>query len=255
MKTIQTVSFIGAGNVASHLATSLFKQDIIVHQICTRSIESSGKLATQVNANPIEQISDLEQVDCIVISVPDDSIEEVIAQLPFSNQLVAHTSGIAGLEFDYSRMAYFYPLQSFRISQPADMSSTPIFIGAKQSEDIPLLEQLANRISNRVQQMENSQKKKLHLAAVVVNNFVNYLFGLTNEFLSSNQLDFTDLKPIIQTTIDRAMTENPFEIQTGPAKRGDKKTIASHLQLLSSYPEFQQVYECISSSIENHFSS
>ena len=42
---------------------------------------------------------------------------------------------------------------------------------------------------------------------------------------------------------------SPAEIQTGPAARGDSKTINQHLYLLSGEPEWQKLYEALTNSI------
>ena len=56
--------------------------------------------------------------------------------------------------------------------------------------------------------------------------------------------------PLIEETLRKAMKYNPAEIQTGPAKRGDKITMSKHLQLLEKHPDFKKIYQKISSSIK-----
>jgi hypothetical protein len=38
-------------------------------------------------------------------------------------------------------------------------------------------------------------------------------------------------------------------MQTGPARRKDKKTIQSHLDFLKNYPEYKKIYKQLSDSI------
>jgi hypothetical protein len=38
-------------------------------------------------------------------------------------------------------------------------------------------------------------------------------------------------------------------MQTGPAKRKDKKTIQAHLEFLKGYPEYRKIYKGLSESI------
>jgi hypothetical protein len=42
-------------------------------------------------------------------------------------------------------------------------------------------------------------------------------------------------------------------VQTGAARRGDKKTIHKHISLLKNYPEQKKVYELFSQLIQEHY--
>ncbi len=247
---IQTVSFIGSGNVATHLAMAL-QQVCDIQQIWSRSLDHAKQLAIQVNAQAIDTSTSIIDVDLLLICVPDDAIQSIIDQLTGFKGIIAHTSGASGLDFLPERMACFYPLQSFRKYQDLDLATCPFFIMAKQNQDEERLVKLASKISKRVRIIAPEQKLKLHLAAVFINNYVNHLFGLTEEFLSSNELDLSYLDPIIKTTIERAKREHPFEIQTGPAIRNDQSTLQKHMEQLENYIEMKEVYEFLAKSIQN----
>lgn len=253
MTTIQRISFIGAGNVATHLAKGLFDKGIQIEQIFSRTMSAASELANAVNAEPITNIHQLKEVDCILISIPDDFISAFFDQLKNRREIIAHTSGITGIEHlgnKTTRTAYFYPLQTFRKNQPLDLKTTPFFIEAKHNEDKKQLIHLAQLISNTVIDCTIEQKRHLHLSAVVVNNFVNHLYGFVKQDLETTKLDFSYLKPIIETTIQRCMNEDPFDIQTGPAIRGDEKTIQQHLTLIHNVTEYQHLYKSITKSIQ-----
>lgn len=246
---IRTVSFIGSGNVATHLAKAL-QSHCKIKQIWSREFTNAEVLANTVNAEPIHQINHFKEVDLILICVPDHAIESIVDQLISATSIIAHTSGASGLDFSQERMACFYPLQTFKKEQNLDMSNCPFFVIAKNEDDQETLLELANKLTNNAKVITKEQKLKLHLAAVFVNNYVNHLFGLTEEFLSNNQLNFLDLAPIIATTIQRALNEKPFDIQTGPAIRRDEKTIETHLSLLNENKEMKEVYEFLARSIQ-----
>ena len=88
-----------------------------------------------------------------------------------------------------------------------------------------------------------------HLAAVIANNFSNYLFGQASNLLKEHRLDFSMLLPLIEETVRKIHTADPVCIQTGPARRGDLKTISAHLALLGDHPELKKIYIDISNSI------
>ena len=255
MSKKKAISFIGAGNVATQLAKAFANShQVDILQICTRHQKSADALANQINAEGICSVADLEPVDYLIIAVPDDAITSVYQSLQNFDSCKLHTSGVTGLVSigrDKGSSGYFYPLQTFNKTAEVNLKETPLFVNHFNEEIKSELETLAKIISNKVSTITDEQKKALHVSAVVVNNFVNHLFGLTKQFLTDNELDFTYLKPIIETTIHRALTENPLEIQTGPAIRDDETTIKQHLKLLESYPELANLYQSISESIQN----
>jgi predicted short-subunit dehydrogenase-like oxidoreductase (DUF2520 family) len=42
-------------------------------------------------------------------------------------------------------------------------------------------------------------------------------------------------------------------MQTGPARRGDKATLAKHQKYLEKYPNYKKVYELLSENIEDFY--
>ena len=112
--------------------------------------------------------------------------------------------------------------------------------------------QLAALISNKVFEVNDEQRRKLHIAAVIVNNFSNHLIALTKEYTDSLDLDFDLLKPLMQETMLKALAQNPKDIQTGPAKRKDYKTIAQHESMLSD-PKLKELYLWFTQSIDSYY--
>lgn len=252
--SIKTVSFVGAGNVANHLAKAFFEKGIKICQILNRSLDSANELAEKVDADALTDFNNLKEVDCVIVATPDDTIPGIFRKLSHFNSILAHTSGINGIEFEnieLKRSAYIYPLQSFKHEYKLNLSAVPFFVAAQNDKDKQYLIELVEIISSNVHQVPLDVKQKLHLSAVMLNNFVNHLFGLTYHFLKKDNIDFEYLKPIIETTIHRAIKSDPLRIQTGPAIRNDESTINKHLQLLRDFPELQSLYRELSQSIQN----
>ena len=96
---------------------------------------------------------------------------------------------------------------------------------------------------------------KIHLAAVIASNFTNHLLYESQQILEKEKIDFSWIRPLMEETIRKAFeTGKPASVQTGPAKRKDQKVLDTHLQLLQSKPDMQEIYRLISSSIagQNH---
>ena len=97
--------------------------------------------------------------------------------------------------------------------------------------------------------MSSEQRKKLHIAAVFVNNFVNYMYSIGEEICKENKIPFEVLYPLIEETATKIQHISPSQAQTGPAVRNDKKTVALHENDLDSNQK--KIYQLLSAAISN----
>lgn len=244
-----TVSIIGSGNVAQHLILAFKKAEgVTLVQVLARTPQAVAPLLepTQI----ITDYQDLVKVDLVLIAVTDTAIADVSAQIPFENQLVAHTSGSVPMHDLDSKnhRGVFYPLQTFTKGKEIDFTSIPLCLEAEQEEDYSVLELAAKAITNVTYLVNSEQRKALHVAAVFVCNFVNHLYQIGNDLCAEHHLDFDLLKPLIQETAAKVMTLSPREAQTGPARRQDSTTINAHLNYLNDTHQ-KELYTLLTKSI------
>lgn len=251
---IENVVIIGAGNLATQLAWSLFEKGIQVKQVYSRKIESALELAKKVNASSTNDLAQLfPEADLYVIAVKDSAIQEILENLRLGNdQLIVHTAGsvpMGVLEGFSNNYGVFYPLQSFSKIRKVDFSDIPICIEANHPSIFLKLEKLGEKLSASVNQINSDERKTLHLAAVFVNNFVNHLYSIGAEILHDKKLDFDLLKPLIRETAEKIEALHPIDAQTGPAKRNDQSTINAQLKMLHDKPEYQKIYSFATESV------
>ena len=243
------VTILGSGNVAQQLIRAFASAyNIEIIQVFARNpIELSGL----IDKNKIvSDYQNLKESDLFIIAVSDVAIAKVSNQIPFSNQLVAHTSGsfsIDGLNIK-NRKAVFYPLQTFSKSKKVDFKEIPICLETQIDADYQILETVAKSISNKIFKIDSQQRKSLHVAAVFVCNFVNHLYQMGSDICNENKVDFEILKPLIQETANKIMTLSPANAQTGPAIRNDNETINAHLNFLSNENQ-KDIYKLLTKSI------
>jgi predicted short-subunit dehydrogenase-like oxidoreductase (DUF2520 family) len=246
------ITIIGSGNVAQHLIDAFAKSNAVeIIQVFSRTqkqispLLDSNKITNDWNA--------LAEADLYIIAVSDDSIASVSSQLPFENRLVVHTSGSAPLTTldDKNRKGVFYPLQTFTKGKAVDFKVIPFCLETQLESDYEILEKVAQSISDSVYKIDSHQRKALHVAAVFVNNFTNYLYQLGNEICQENHVPFDILKPLILETAEKLLTLSPEDAQTGPAKRNDVSTIAAHESFLSNENQ-STIYKILTQSIQNH---
>jgi predicted short-subunit dehydrogenase-like oxidoreductase (DUF2520 family) len=245
-----SVVLLGAGNLATHLYKA-FKnaETITVKQWYNRSYSAISSYANEINTT--DDLNQLEEADIYIMAVSDDSISELSQKLPFTNRLVAHTSGSASMhDIDKkNQIAVFYPVQTFSKATDLDFSKIPICIEVYQKENLQLLKDLAEGLNCKPYKISTEQRQTLHLSAVFVNNFTNQLYRIAHEISDVQNINFDILKPLILETAEKVQHMSPYMAQTGPAKRNDKKTIKRHLKQLIN-EDHKAIYKLLTASIQ-----
>lgn len=244
------ISIIGAGNVAKALATALYDNGVLIHQVFSPS-ESRVKLSKEVGAEPVSSISALEKVDLILVAVSDDALAQVVAQIS-PDQQWAHTSGSVGLEnLAGLKKAVFYPLQTFSEGKKVNWSELYFCLEAENPKALDLLKELAELLGSKWTLMDSADRRNLHLSAVIACNFSNAMYAISKEIMDNSGLDFSLLHPLIRETAEKISVLSPKEAQTGPALRNDQEVIKHQLDQLKSEQHLQEIYKMITSYIQS----
>lgn len=262
MDKITKISLVGGGNVAYHMGLAFKKAGLELLEIHTRNEASArevihrldDKIAYQKDLDFSDSCSDL-----ILICVSDDAIASVAnCLLAPADTIVAHTSGavsmaaLGGMPRTVSH-GVIYPLQSISKYRPVDFVQVPLFVEASDYRTRSRLLSLAGALSTRVRYMSSDDRKHLHLAGVFANNFINHLLRLSFEQLAQLDVDIDFIRPLVEETVLKAFADGPEASQTGPARRGDHKSMAIHLEALADRPDAQELYTLISAQIKTHF--
>lgn len=250
------ITIIGTGNVAAFFGKALLEKGHSIVQLYGRNREKANALAAECHCDPVSQINDInEQADLYLIAVSDRAIPEIAAQWKLTNKLLVHTAGsvpIRILENASANYGVLYPLQSISKMLPP-LTEVPLLVNANTADNSCLLMDLAAEISSNVRLADDASRMKWHLAAVMLNNFGNFLAILAHAYCEKEQIDFQLLMPLIKETALRLEKESAAHLQTGPAVRGDQATIEMHLQMLANYPELKSLYVFMSTLIGSHF--
>lgn len=249
------IVIIGSGNIATHLGRAFKMAGQTISQVWSRDITNATALADTLAAQPIDSMLDLDRTaDLFIIAVNDEAIRKIAIELKLSDQLLLHTSGSTGLsalEGASTKIGVFYPLQTFSKIKSIDFRNIPIIIEANVPEVLAIIRAIADRLSEKVIELNSEQRKTLHIGAVFACNFTNHLFGLAQELLEEKGLDYELLKPLIEETLNKIEMNSPVSVQTGPAIREDQATIQTHLELLKHNPDLSELYIKLSQSIVN----
>lgn len=250
------IGLVGAGNVSWHLTKAFLDQGFVVSGIWNRTFEKSLVFANDFSIKACHKIDELLPIcDLIVVAVKDDVIPAIACALEGFEGIVVHTAGSVELAVlnSLTHTGIFYPLQTFTTQKEISFSHIPILIESDSDEVLKELKLIAEKLSKNVVVANSVERLKVHTAAVFVNNFTNLMYSIGNDILARSNLSSDILKPLIAETASKALSGNPLELQTGPARRHDYETINKHLKVLSSFDNYSEIYSLLSEQISNRY--
>jgi predicted short-subunit dehydrogenase-like oxidoreductase (DUF2520 family) len=248
-----SVIIIGAGNLATHLATALFNTGISIVQVYSRTEEAASELAGKVSASWTTDDRKIDQnADLYILALKDSVVREFLEKSDLQNKLLVHCAGSLPLsllqEFS-ANCGVIYPLQTFSKTRPVDFSGIPVFIEASSPCIRDLIMETSQLLTSRTFYADSHQRLLLHISAVFACNFVNHFYAIAASVLEDAQLEFDHLRPLIMETCMKTGYMHPFDAQTGPAVRNDQNVISIHLAALDPFPEIRELYRHISQHI------
>ena len=251
---------IGSGGVACSLAPALDAlPGVSVVQVMSRTLDGARALASRLaGAGATDNPTELRHDAAIyILSVSDNALPRLALELPpAENAVWLHTSG--GVDASVlsplsPHHGVIYPLQTFSRDRRVDMAGVPLFVEGSDTLTAEIVGKLARRLSGNVFEADSSSRRLIHVAAVFACNFANHLWATAADILATRGLPFTVLHPLLEETLGKAMRGNPADGQTGPARRGDTKVIASHREMLSGLPA--EIYDLLTQSIIQRYDS
>ena len=225
---------LGNGNLGSHLSL-LFQDRKVPFQFITAA-----------------QITELNSNDILWLCVPDTFIPSFIDLGKEHNLKMVYCSGSLALENDWKdNVGVWYPLYSFKKGFPIDWKSVPVFTEVADQGLRTYFSLLKKSLDVESLEINSSDRRKRHLAAVFVNNFTNAMLHAAEETLIGfSKEEITDaLLPIAIQTVNRWASVNASKSQIGPAVRNDQQTIRKHLDDLKDFPLEKELYQIITDYI------
>lgn len=250
-------SIIGTGNTAWFLAKRLTNTGHTCVGIYGRNQQAVQTLADTISCpaySPVAGIKD--DADCCIIAITDHAIMEVANQLSFTNTVLVHTAGSVGINVLSPAAQHYgvlWPVYSITKTALPVHRNIPAVCEASDPKAEAIIATLAGSFSDKLFLLDTEQRSWLHLSAVLSNNFTNHLFAICEKIAAEKHIPFSLLLPIINQTVERLNTGAAYEMQTGPAKRGDNTILNKHEDMLQNHPDWQDLYKAISLSIEKMY--
>ena len=250
-----TAAFVGAGNLAWHLAPALENIGIVITHIYNRTPKKGMELVRRLYRAELKDDLNfsLSRIDVLFLAVSDDALPEVISGLSIHKEtIVVHTSGsqpVDLLSYHFPNYGVFYPLQTFSKNTRTNFKDIPLLVEGSDKQIANLLYKIGKKLTGNTLEVSSDKRAYIHLAAVFACNFSNHMLRLSQELLGQHKLDINILVPLVTETINKSLTIGPGEAQTGPARRHDLKTLDRHVAMLKKNEEMLEVYKLISQHI------
>ncbi len=244
---INAVSIIGTGNMADVLIQGFFNSGIKLSGIYGRNQDRLKVLSDQFQVQTFDSIDAIPKDDLIILAVSDDAIGEVSSAIP-NDRKVVHTSGSVSMDVIKSQnKGVFYPLQTMTSGRKVDLFKVPFLIESNSAELLLDLKVVASKLTDKIKECDSEQRKRIHLSAVILNNFVTQLVKLSEDYLETIEENRDLLQPLLEETVAKIGDLGAEKALTGPAKRGDKGTLEGHLNQLDG--DLKEVYQLLSNII------
>ena len=248
------ITFIGSGNVATHLALAMFGRGHLVEQVYSRSMDHAALLASRVEAKPIDDLTQLnDKANIYIIAVADDALAEVAAGIRVNDALVLHTSGASPIDVlkdCSSRYGVLWAPQTFVRDVALEYGELPFCIEGNDILTENYIAEFIGMISPHIYRTGLSQRRYLHLSAVFVNNFSNALYAMAQQICAEHNVPFEILHPLALTTAKKLVWGDVRYQLTGPAVRNDMGTINAHREMLAGNDELLDLYDRLTAYVK-----
>lgn len=254
------VAIVGAGRLGTVLGIALHAAGYTVTACASRGEASAARLAGHIPgclAAPSAHAA-AERAEIVFLTVPDDSIEAVVSQVPWQLRHVAvHCSGalpasiLAAAAAAGARAAGFHPLQSFADLEGGLQSLRGATIGIEADDATwGTLAEMAEAIGGVPLRLGEADRALYHAASVFASNFTVGLAALAADLWKPLGVERDEavraLLPLIEGTVHNLHRLGVPAALTGPVARGDIGTVVAHIAALSRFPNALAVYTAIS---------
>ena len=241
------IGFVGAGRVACTLGVAFVRAGWPVVAVSSRDQMRLAKFRSLVGgAQPVASpMAITAAADLVFVTVPDDAVADVAAQLRlYAGQAAVHTSGALGAEAlaparaAGAQVGSFHPLVAFADLE-AGLAALPGATVALEGADdlVALLAELATAVGAQPVRLPPGGKPAYHAAAVLAAGGFVALLDAMAEAARGAGLDeagaLAIYAPLIRGSLANAERLGVRAALTGPFVRGDLGTVRSHLEALA----------------------
>jgi predicted short-subunit dehydrogenase-like oxidoreductase (DUF2520 family) len=243
------IGIIGAGAVGTALGVALSRAGWSVHAVASRDAARRERFRSLVEGVRAfsEPTALVEEVELIIVAVPDDAVAEVAAGIRmYGGQAMVHTSGVLGPDVLAPAMAAgtqigsFHPLVAFADTERAVAALHGATVAIEGDDQLAgMLAEMAEALGAVPVRLAPGAKAAYHAAAVLAAGGFVALLDAIAELGRVAGLDeagaLAIYGPLIEQTLGNAKALGIEAALTGPMTRGDRGTLEAHLAALREH--------------------
>lgn len=241
-------AIIGSGHAARFVIYLLREiyPSASISVISRNKQKAAKKLGNLFEINILNE-EEAAPADMLWLAVPDHQISNAFKKYKdLAQKGVCHLSGATSL-LEISDLnvlpIVIWPVAS--LSLPYNIFEIPLVV---ECTDDHFFYQALKKNRFQIFKTNYENRIKMHMLAVVANNFVHHIYALIEDELKNQDLSKDLLMPLIQQTFSNIQKNNLKTLQTGPARRADFSTIRKHIDIIKS-PALKILYQSITNSI------
>jgi predicted short-subunit dehydrogenase-like oxidoreductase (DUF2520 family) len=249
------ITIIGSGRAGGSVGNALVGSNFFkIKALSSRTniYKSKLKFIENLKYYGEDNLEAIKHGKIIIIATPDDIIKHVVNEIidsPFlENKYIFHLSGsrpstiLEPLKNGDNFIGSIHPLQSMPDPKTgAENLKNAYFCLEGDKEAVKIGKKLVNEINGKYFSIDSKYKPLYHAAAVFASNFINtsvYTSYITFRKAGvPEEIIFDIILPLFKGTVKNIEELGIFKSLTGPAIRGDKDTIKSHIL------NFNKLYE------------
>lgn len=257
-KSLPAISIVGPGNLGSALAVDLTLRGYPVRHIVSRralSHRPAKALARRINAAHLLIGTQPLETDIVWITVPDDAIATVAAQLapsqPWKGKVVLHSSGalasdeLSALKKKGASVASAHPMMTFIRGRRAQWRGVPFDIEGDAAA-VEAAYSIASALGASPYILEKRHKALYHAFGSFASPLIIALMSAMEQVAEAAGIPSQKAKemvwPLLSRTLDNYRKKDATRAFSGPLMRGDVKTVRRHLVQMKRTPEARAVY-------------
>lgn len=253
-----TISLVGVGRLGTALAISLARCGYRVEAVVARQLNHARRAARLIAGHPqalsVTRLDSLPSSDLLLITTPDDAIEQAATCLAASivstgrkgqRRTALHCSGalssgiLSSLSDVNFKVGSMHPLVS--ISDPihgAERLRGAYYCVEGEGQAVRVARKLVRDLEGHSFSINSKDKALYHAAAVMASGHMVALFDIALEMLArcglKEKAAQSVLLPLVQTTLENLTASDPSHALTGTFARADTETMRRHLAALRS---------------------
>lgn len=167
----------------------------------------------------------------LLLAVPDGAVADVASSLAPGDAVVAHVAGSLGLDVlaPHPRVGSVHPLVSL---PDAELGARRLRGAWFATAGDPSVADVVRALDGRSVQVDDADRATYHAAAAVAANHLVALLGQVERLARDIGVPLEAYLDLARGALDNVAEVGPAAALTGPVARGDRATVARHLEAL-----------------------